>query len=148
MEATMKKYVALGFLGLALMALTSSDAFAKCRRGRTPERYVNLSFFFFQPLDVGYKQRVAPNVYLTGNMDYEPDEKDLRFQAGAAYMIPHKILFFRLYGGGGVEFSRNKGYMYPYVAVGTNFWILYTEIVHPLRAGREPTYRFGLSLAF
>jgi hypothetical protein len=147
-EASMKKQIALGLLGLAVLALIATSASADYRRHRTPERYVNLSFFVLRPMDVGYMQRVARNVFLTGNMEYESDEKDLRFQAGAAYMLPHKFLFFRLYGGGGVEFSRNNGYMYPYVSVGTHFWILYTEIVHPLRSNREPSYRFGFSLAF
>jgi hypothetical protein len=81
-------------------------------------------------------------------MDYVSSETDLLFQAGAAYVLPRKILVFRLYGGGGIEISRNHGFMYPYVVAGTKFLFLYGEIVHPLQSHSTPNYRFGFSFSF
>jgi len=143
----MKKYVAVGLLGFFIMAWSSAGESVHQNRFRTPENYLTFSFFF-HPLSVGYKHLTFPNVYLTGNLDYRRSDSDLMLQAGAAYMIPRKILIFRLYGGGGLEFSRNRGYMYPYLMVGTNVWILNWEIVYPLRSHESPYYRFGFSFAF
>ena len=143
----MKKYAAIGLLGVFLVALASADDSDHKTRYRTPENYLTFSCFI-RPMSAGYKHLTFPNVYLTGNLDYFRSESDLRLQAGAAYMIPRKILIFRFYGGGGLEFSRNHGYMYPYLSIGTNFWILNWEIVHPLRSHESPTYRFGFSFSF
>jgi len=143
----MKKYMTVALLGFFIVALSSADASRHQNRFRTPENYLTFSFFF-HPLSVGYKHLTFPNVYLTGNLDYVSSDSDLLLQAGAAYMIPRKILIFRLFGGGGLEFSRNHGYMYPYVMIGTNVWILNWEIVHPLRSHESPTYRFGFSFSF
>jgi len=143
----MKKYMVAGLLGVFLVALASADDSVHKYRYRTPENYLTFSFFV-RPLSVGFKHLTFPNVYLTANLDYLRSESDLRLQAGAAYMIPRKILIFRFYGGGGLEYSRNQGYMYPYLMIGTNFWILNWDIVHPLRSHESPTYRFGFSFTF
>jgi len=114
----------------------------------SPRQMVTASLFIFRPWSAGFKQRLAPNVYLTGTMDYIKDDKDLRFQAGAIYRMSRHLLFFHLYGGGGLEFSRNDGYLYPYLSVGADFWIFYTEVSHPLKAEQEPTARFGFRFSF
>ncbi|MGB8952930.1 MAG: hypothetical protein WCC06_09750 [Candidatus Aminicenantales bacterium] len=144
----MKKCLSIGLLGLVILMLSFSSTEARTRYYSPADNYLNVSLFLLHPLSVGYKHQVRTNFFLTGNMDYSSQEKDLLFQAGAAYMIPKKFLIFRFYGGGGVEFSRNNGYSYPYVSIGTNFWVLYSEIVHPLRSSSEPGFRFGFSLAF
>jgi len=144
----MRKYIAVTMLVMVIIALSASDAFAGRRRSSAPAHYVNVSLFLFHPLSVGYKHRITRNVYLTGNMDYIDSDRELLFQGGAAYMIPEKFLIFRFYGGGGIEFSRNRGDMYPYAMIGTNFWILFTELVHPLQSGSAPSYRLGFSLSF
>jgi hypothetical protein len=144
----MKKYLIIVLSGFCLLAFCVSDAFAHGKRFHSPEHYLNLSLFVFHPASLGYKHLLAQNIYLTGNLDYIRSEEDLLFQAGAAYMIPAKILFFRFYGGGGMEFSRNRGYLYPYVMAGTNFWFLFTEAAYPLRSNEEPLYRFGFSISF
>ena len=144
----MKKIAIAGLLGLCVLAFLPAESFARHWKHDPPRRTVTMSLFVFHPWSVGYRHLIARNVYLTGNMDYLDSDKDLRFQAGAVYRIPHKILFFHVFGGGGVEASRNEGFMYPYVSAGANFWILYTEINHPLRNGREPVTRFGFSFSF
>ena len=146
----MKKYLTVGLMGLLVFSFCATDTFAKNRRSRSYRsqgNFVTFSFFI-QPLSVGYKHRLTGNVFLTGNMDYVSSESDLLFQAGAAYMLPRKILFFRLYGGGGIEMSRNHGYMYPFVMAGTKFLFLYAEIVHPMQSKSTPTYRFGFGFSF
>ncbi len=146
----MKKYLTVGLMGLLIFSFCATGTFAKNRRSRSyrsQDNFVTFSFFI-QPLSVGYKHRLTGNVFLTGNMDYVSSESDLLFQAGAAYMLPRKILFFRLYGGGGIEMSRNHGYMYPFVMAGTKFLFLYAEIVHPMQSHSTPTYRFGFSFSF
>lgn len=143
----MRKYLTIGLLGLLVMGFSASDVFAHTKKFEPPENLITFSFFI-NPLRVGYKHLISRNVYLTGNIDYIGDRTDLIFQAGAAYMIPRKILIFRLYGGGGLEFSRNKSYMYPYVMVGTKLWIFHFDISHPLRKHRTPEYRFGFIFSF
>ncbi len=146
----MKKILPVGIIGLLLISFCATDSYAKHRRSRSyqsPDNFVTFSFFI-QPVSVGYKHRLTGNVFLIGNMDYVSSESDLLFQAGAAYMLPRKILFFRLYGGGGIEMSRNHGYMYPFVMAGTKFLFLYAEIVHPMQSHSTPTYRFGFSFSF
>jgi hypothetical protein len=143
----MKKYTAAALLGLILVAFASAHDSVPKTSYRTTENYLTLSFFI-RPVSVGYKHRMVPNIYLTTNLDYLRSESDLRLQGGAAYMIPRKIFIFRLYGGSGLEYSRNNGYLYPYVTIGTNFWILNWDVVHPLRSHESPTYRFGFNFAF
>lgn len=146
----MKKILLIGFMGLLLIVFCASDTFARHRRSRSyqsPDNIVTFSFFI-NPVSVGYKHRLTGNVFLTGNMDYVRSESDLLLQAGAAYVLPRKILFFRLYGGGGIELSRNHGYMYPYAMAGTKFFFLYAEIVHPMQSNSTPSYRFGFSFTF
>jgi hypothetical protein len=81
-------------------------------------------------------------------MDYVSSASDLEFQTGALYIIPKKILIFQFYGGAGLQFSRNTGYQYPYINLGTRFLFLFSEVIHPLRHGTQPRYRFGLSFSF
>ena len=145
----MKKSLMIGLMGLLIFAFCATDTIAKHRRSqpyRSQDNIVTFSFFI-NPVSVGYKHRLTGNVFLTGNMDYVSSDSDLLFQAGVAYMLPRKILFFRPYGGGGIEMSRNHGYMYPYVSFGTKFLFLYAEIVHPLQNKSTPNYRFGFSFS-
>lgn len=147
-ETKMKKCMKVSLLGMFILLLAVPGVFARGKKFRPAENYLNLSLFVFYPCSIGYKHLATNNIYLTGNLDYVSDESDLLFQAGAAYMIPRKFSIFRFYGGGGMEFSRNKGYLYPYVMAGTNFWVFFTEIVHPLRNNKSPGYRLGFSFSF
>jgi hypothetical protein len=147
-ETKMKKCMKISLLGMLILLLAVPGAFARGKKFRPAENYLNLSLFVFYPCSIGYKHLAIRNIYLTGNLDYDSDESDLLLQAGAAYMIPRKFAIFRFYGGGGMEFSRNNGYLYPYVMAGTNFWVFFTEIVHPLRNNKSPGYRLGFSLSF
>jgi hypothetical protein len=146
-EKKMKRSLIISILVVIVLTCGATDIFAKSSRFQKHENYVTFSFFI-QPYSFGYKHAIYRNVFLTGNLDYESSDADLLFQAGAVYMIPRKVLFFRLYGGGGLELSRNRGVMYPYVVVGTNFLFLFAEIYHPLEKERTPGYRFGFSFSF
>jgi hypothetical protein len=149
----MKKLLSTIVIGACILALFSTPAAAHHRewswsRNENPNQMVTASLFIFRPWSAGFRQRIVPNVYLTATMDYHKDDQDLRFQAGAIYRLTRKVLFFRLYGGGGLEFSRNDGYLYPYLTVGADFWIFYSEVSHPLKEDREPTTRFGFRFSF
>lgn len=146
----MKRIITSGMLGLLIIAFSATDALGRNRRSKSyqsPDNFVTFSCFI-QPLSFGLKHQIVRNLFLTGGMNYLRDDEDLLFQAGAAYMIPRKILFFRLYGGGGLEMSRNRGVMYPYLMAGTKFLFLFAEIYHPLEEERTPGYRFGFSFSF
>ena len=146
----MKKYLMIGMMGLFVFVFCAADICAGHQRSRpyrSPDNFVTFSCFI-NPLSLGYQHRLTGNLFLTGNMDYVSSETDLLFRGGAAYMLPRKILFFRLYGGGGIEMSRNHGYMYPYVMAGTKFFFLYAEIVHPMQSKSTPNYRLGFSFSF
>jgi hypothetical protein len=146
----MKKLLMICLMGMLIAGFFTADAFAEHRRYRAyraPDNFVTFSCFI-NPLSLGYQHRLTGNLFLTGNMDYVSSETDLLFRGGAAFMLPRKILFFRLYGGGGIELSRNHGYMYPYVMAGTKFFFLYAEIVHPMQSQSSPNYRLGFSFSF
>ena len=149
-EKKMKRFLMVGMMGLLIFTFCAASGFAEHKGSRSfqsKNHFVTFSFFI-NPLSLGYKHRMDGNVFLTGNMDYVSSDSDLLFRIGAAYVMPRKILIFRLYGGGGIAMSRNRGYRHPYVMVGTNFFFLYTEIVHPLQSHSTPTYRFGFSFKF
>ena len=134
-------------LCLAAVPLLLASEIPLCAESYAPDSYITLSFFF-NPRGVGYKHRVYDSLYLKGDMLYSGEDNDLWFRFGGDYVIPHKIWIFRLYGGAGLQFSRNCGYQYPYLNLGTSFWVLYWEVVHPLEHGAFPGYRFGFSFKF
>jgi len=146
----MKRLLMISLLVILVSAFCVTDSFTKCRRQQTyrsPDSIVTFSFFI-HPIRVGYKHRLIGNVFLTGNVDYVSSESELLLQAGAAYILPRKILLFRLYGGGGLEVSRNYGTLYPYIVAGTKFLFFYAEIIHSLENNKSPGYRFGFSFSF
>jgi len=114
---------------------------------QAPGSFVNL-YLLKGNVAAGLKLQLFWNIYATGNVQYLDSADDLEFQAGAIYLFPHKILFFRLYGGGGVQMSRNEGYQYPYVVLGTDFLLFFSEVIHPLSKGMQPKFRAGFSFHF
>lgn len=141
-----KLFFIIMLISLATL-LSSNGLFARSPRSYPAQNYLNLSWFL-RPASLGIKTRLFSNVYATGNLDYRKSIDDLELQAGAVYMFPVKILIFKLYAGGGYQFSKNEGFQYPYATVGTNFWVLFTEAVYPLDSRTGPKYRFGLSIKF
>lgn len=141
-----KLFFIIMLISLATL-LSSNELFARSPRSYPAQNYLNLSWFL-RPASLGIKTRLFSNVYATGNLDYRKSIDDLELQAGAVYMFPVKILIFKLYAGGGYQFSKNEGFQYPYANVGTNFWVLFTEAVYPLDSRIGPKYRFGLSIKF
>ena len=117
------------------------------RKPDLPDHYLTFSFVI-HPASVGYKHRVADSTYLTTNLDFVGGEHDLYFQVGASYMIPRKFWIFWFYGGTGLQFSRRQAYQYPYITLGTRFWILYSEVVYPIQSSGDTGFRFGFSVTF
>lgn len=134
----------MSLAGLLIFVLVGGILSAK---KSAPKGYLNFSFFI-NPLDIGYKHRLVDYLYGTVNLDYQSSESDLKFRTGAVYFIPRKILIFRFYGGGGFQYSRNQGYQYPYVSVGTHFLFLFSEVIHPIERKSTPEYRFGFNIKF
>lgn len=144
----MKKLFSISMLGVLIILISTSGLFARSNyRDPAPRNFITFSWFL-KPASLGLKHRLFSNVYAAGNLDYRDSTNDLEFQAGAVYLIPRKIIIFRLYAGGGYQFSRNEGYQYPYVTVGTNFIFLFSEVIYPMESGMDPKYRFGLSFKF
>jgi hypothetical protein len=143
----MKKAAILGFAIVLLLLMTSVDLFGHKGRSRPSEHYLTFTFVV-NPSGLGYKHHLANNLYLSGDVDYRHENADLLFRTGGAYFFPVKILIFHFYGGGGAQFSRNVGYQYPYVVVGTHFLFFYTEMIHALESHTSPEYRFGFSVRF
>jgi hypothetical protein len=143
----MKKLYLIIILILLATLLSSNELIARSHRSYPAQNYLNFSWFL-RPTSLGVKTRLFSNVYATGNLDYRKSIDDLELQAGAVYMFPVKILIFKLYAGGGYQFSRNEGFQDPYANVGTNFWVFFTEAVYPIDSLTDPKYRFGLSIKF
>ncbi|MDH4270943.1 MAG: hypothetical protein OEW18_03090 [Candidatus Aminicenantes bacterium] len=146
----MKDLKALIMTLILVLVLTVAPAWAHGRSGYAPlpSNYVNVSFAVWHPAGFGIQHRLATSVFLTGQLEYLKGDNDLLLQGGAAYMIPRKFWVFRLYGGGGLEFTRNESQVHPYASVGTKFWIFYTDVSHPLRSHADARYRFGFSFSF
>ncbi len=142
-----KALMTISLAGLLMMGICFGDTSAGSKKNQPANNYVTFSFVI-NPVSVGYKRQVARSFYFTGNVDYEGSHGDLYFQGGGAFMLPRKFWIFWLYGGGGWQFSRNNGYQFPYLTLGTRVWILSWEVVYPLERGEEPGYRFGFSIAF
>jgi len=143
----MKKPFSIIILILLATLLSSNELSARPHRIYPVQNYLNFSWFL-RPASLGIKTRMFNNVYATGNLDYRKSIDDLELQAGAVYMFPVKILIFKLYAGGGYQFSKNEGFQYPYATVGTNFWVFFTEAIYPLESRTDSKYRFGLSIKF
>jgi hypothetical protein len=143
----MKKRFLTLLMGSLIILFSASGILADSHKNYPNKNYIHLSGFL-KPASLGLKARLFSNVYATGNLDYRESVGDLEFQAGAVYMFPVKILIFRFYTGGGYQFSRNEGYQYPYVTVGTNFLFLFSEVIYPMENAADPKYRFGLSFKF
>lgn len=143
----MKKYRLLILVALAFVLFGGGNLFAHKKKPELPDHYLTFSFVI-HPASVGYKHRVASSTYLTTNLDYVNNKNDITFQVGAGYMIPRKFWFFWLYGGAGLQFSRNHAYEHPYITLGTRFWILYSEVVYPLQWREDTLFRFGFSVTF
>lgn len=112
-----------------------------------PTFFLNLYSFdgVFAP---GLKYRIGNNFYATGNLEYSYSQRDTSLQIGGIYLIPHDVLFFRFYGGGGAEFSTKRGYRYPYLLMGTDFLIFFSEILYPWEPEAAPRVRSGISIEF
>lgn len=143
----MKKIFSVSILGALIILVGANGVFARSHRHYSPDSFLTFSCFV-QPLSFGYKHRVHDNVYAVGTLDYLRSDEDLEFRVGAEYLFPRKIIIFKLYGGTGLQTSRNEGYQYPYVTIGTNFLFLYAEIIHPLKSKMGPNYRGGFSFRF
>lgn len=143
----MKKKVLTILVGSLIILSSASGILAKPHRDYPSRNYLNFSWFL-KPSSLGLKTCLFGTVYATGNLDYKKSVDDLEFQVGAVYMFPRKILIFRLYTGGGYQFSRNEGYQYPYVTVGTRFFFLFSEVIYPMETATDTKYRFGLSVKF
>lgn len=113
----------------------------------TPGSFINL-YKSNGNIAAGLKQQVFRNIYASGNVQYFNSASDLELQAGAVYMLPHKVLFFRLYGGTGLQMSRNEGFQYPYIVLGTDFLFFFSEAIYPLKSELGPKFRGGFSFHF
>jgi len=143
----MKKTTFAGMLAILLILGTVIPALGHSHRFQPAKNYLTFSFVI-NPSQIGYKHHLGRNLYATGDLVYQHEHSDLIFRMGGAYYIPVKVLFFRFYGAGGYQFARNNGNEYPYVAVGTHFWFLYTEVLHPIESRATPEYRLGFQVKF
>lgn len=144
----MKRLILVTSIGLLIFLSTSTGILARSHHGQAnPKNFITFSWFL-KPASLGLKHRLFSTIYITGNIDYRSTANDLEFQTGAVYLIPREFLIFRLYAGGGYQFSRNEGYKYPYLTIGTNFIFFFSEAVYPMESGLSPKYRFGLSFKF
>ncbi|MGB3860749.1 MAG: hypothetical protein WA915_01605 [Candidatus Aminicenantaceae bacterium] len=143
----MKKFKKILILVFIVFGFNGQNLFAHKKKPELPDHYLTFSFVI-HPASVGYKHRVASSTYLTTNLDFVGGENDLHFQVGASYMIPRKFWIFWFYGGTGLQFSRRQAYQYPYITLGTRFWILYSEVVYPIQRAGDTGFRFGFSVTF
>jgi len=113
------------------------------------EKYLNLRLTFpINPVGLGYKHQIHRNLFATGNIEYFESTKDLEFRLGVEYRFPMRIIIFKFYTGTGLQLSRNDGYQYPFISIGTRFIFLFSEVIIPMQKGFDPKYRLGFSFRF
>jgi len=142
-----KALLVMGTSGILLLGSVLPASAHRGRDFRPAQNYLTFSSVF-SPSQLGYKHHLGSSLYATGDVLFRNEQDILEFRLGGAYYIPVKVLFFRFYAASGYQFSRDAGYEYPYVAVGTHFWFLFTEVTHPLQSGAESEYRLGFSIRF
>jgi hypothetical protein len=143
----MKKAFLILIIITLLMLLTQLTLFARHRHSSRPSSFINL-YNIEDHVAAGLKQRVIDNIYGTANIQYRDSESELEFQLGGMYLLPYKVLFFRFYGGSGLQVARNTGFQYPYLVLGTDFFIFFSETIYPLKEKAEPKLRGGFSFRF
>jgi hypothetical protein len=143
----MKKITAIAGLVLILVLGSAIPAAGRSRHLQPAKNFLTFSFVI-NPSQLGYKHHMGKNLYATGDLLYQQENSELLFRVGGAYFLPVKVLFFRFYGSTGYQFARNNGNEFPYVAVGTHFWFLFSEVLHPLENRASPEYRLGFSVRF
>ena len=121
--------------------------YSRAPRSWAPGSFINL-YTLDSHIAAGLKERVFGRFYAQGNVQFRDASSDLEIQAGMSYLLPVKVLFFRFYGGAGLQFSRNEGYQYPYVSMGTDFLFFFSEALYPMQAGQSPQIRGGFSFHF
>jgi hypothetical protein len=147
----MKKALIILILVLTVAFLSTSALADHSRRhgfgSSRPSNFVNV-YKFDGSFAGGLKSRLWGGIYATANVQYREEENGVEFQAGAVYMLPIKVLFFRLYGGAGQQFSRVRDFTYPYVVLGADYLFFFSEVLYPISSERPEKYRFGLSFRF
>lgn len=117
--------------------------------GKEPSPVLTLNLYYVdRKLMPGLKYRLKEDLYATGNIDYSYQEWALRMQLGAIYYLPHDFFLLSFYGGGGVQFSAQNGYQYPYVVLGSDFLFFFGEIIYPWEINYSPSTRCGFSFNF
>ncbi|MBN2207354.1 MAG: hypothetical protein JW742_08110 [Candidatus Aminicenantes bacterium] len=139
--ATGAAVLILGFWAFA------SDGAPRSGDDRLPANFLGFSSII-RPTSLEMMHRIDGGFYGLGGFRYDRDRTDLLMRAGAAYMLPRRILFFRLYGGGGLEYSRDRRTLKPLILAGTRFWIFYIDVSYPLERKGEPVSQAGFSLSF
>ena len=137
----------LFILFLAIFLVLAGNIEAKASADGDSQTYINL-YQADEALAFGFKERLWDNGYATINLEYSNPSRDLGLAMGGVGFFPGEVLFFKLYAGGGLAFSRDHGYEYPYFIVGTHYIWFFSEAVYPWQEGREPFYRSGFSFRF
>jgi hypothetical protein len=143
----MKKALIIVVIVILTILAAQLSLLGSSRYQQAPGTFVNI-YKIEDSIAAGLKQQVGRNIYAAGNIEYRDSAGDLEFQGGAIYLLPHKVLFFRLYGGTGLQVSREEGLQYPFVVLGTDFLFFFSEVIHPLSSGMAPKFRGGFSFHF
>lgn len=143
----MKKLIVILILVFLFVLFGATGIFARQGTHSIPGSFINI-YKIDSNVAAGLKHRFHRNLYATTNIEYRSPINDLQFQVGAVYLLPQKILFFRLYGGTGLQVSRNEGFQYPYVVLGTHFLVFFSEVVHPWTSRTDAKFRGGFSFKF
>jgi hypothetical protein len=145
----MKKTVIVLLMLFSVSLIYGETGLNTIKKKNSKNHFINLNFTFpVNPVGLGYKHPIFKNVYATGNLGYCSLENDLELQAGIEYLFPAKILIFKFYSGTGLQFSKNNGYQFPYITIGTRFIFFFSEMVIPIKEGYSANYRLGFSFRF
>lgn len=97
---------------------------------------------------MGLKFKVYSDYFSTVNCEYDALSNDVLLSLGAMYRIPKEVLIWHFYFGGEYTFSRTNLMGTPYVTVGTDFLVFFSEVKYPLTLEEKPVYRSGFRFYF
>lgn len=97
---------------------------------------------------LGLKFQTSQDVFTTLNFEFDGYRDDLLMSVGGFYRIPKQVILWHFYVGGEYSFTPETLRGCPYVLVGTDFLIFFSEAKYPILSNTGSVYRGGLRFYF
>ncbi len=141
----MVKKITLIFIISSIMVLTGS--FAQAEDSYQQSTNVGINFYGIGKSEAGIGgwYEAFDDIYITVNVDFQ--ESDHTLSVSGIYMVPRRFLFFKVYGGVGVNYQTNETKTDAHIVGGSEFLWFFSEYEYSLSSS-EVRSRSGIRLRF